>query len=546
VDVRVRGRRTFRKRNWLAVLVCAVTILTAVSGAMGSNDQRQGGILRIAISDLDYVDPALSYTSGGWAILDTTCARLMTYPDEPAPEGLRVVPEVAVDYPKVSHNGKTFTFKLRSDYRFSDGTPVRASAFAQAIRRTLEPGVESGAQIYTRDVVGADDVLAGKTQSLPGVVARGNSLTVHFTRPVGAFAAMTTMPFLCAVPPTLPPDPEGVRSFPSAGPYVITEYRPGERVTIRRNRSYRGARPHHVDGYDVDLSVASPSDALDQVEAGRADWAPAAAFNYFEPGRNLAAKFGVNKTRFFVRPGLLLRQFVFNHARPLFHDNLGLARAVNYAIDRRELAQATTPSPLAYRLTDQYLPPALPGFRDAKLHPLELPDVTRARTLARGNLRGGKAVLYIGTFPQAVAAAQAAKRQLDAIGLRVEVKPLPAPALSKALYTPGEPWDLTLAPWLPDYADPFQYVNALFDPQYLQLGNIGRFDSPTYTTRMRQAGHLQGAARYRAYGDLDVALARDGVPSAPFAFSNEATLVSGRVGCLVLRPTLDLTAACLK
>ena len=60
VHGRVRGRRTARKRTWLAALVCATSILTIVSGALGSGDQRQGGILRIAIADLDYVDPALS------------------------------------------------------------------------------------------------------------------------------------------------------------------------------------------------------------------------------------------------------------------------------------------------------------------------------------------------------------------------------------------------------------------------------------------------------------------------------------------------------
>lgn len=546
MDVRVRGRRTFRRRDWLALLAVGVTILTVVSGAMGSTGQRQGGIFKVVITDLDYVDPALAYSFGSWAIVDTTCARLMAYPDKPAPEGLRVVPEVAADYPKVSYNGKTYTFQLRSGFRFSDGTPVRATAFARAISRTLAPGVEAGAQAYTSDIVGATEVMAGKTQVPRGVTARGNTLVVHFTRPVGDFTAMTAMPAFCAVPPDLPSDPEGVRTFPSAGPYVITEYRPGERVTIRRNRFYRGARPHRVDGFDVDLRVASPSEALDRVEAGQTDWASALAFNYFEPGRNLAGKFGVNKTRFFVRPGLVLRSIVFNHARPLFHDNLGLRRAVNYAIDRRELARAATPSPFAYRLTDQYLPLELPGYRDAKLYPLGPPNVTRAKVLARGNLRGGRAVFYVSDIPQAVAAAQAAKRELKALGLEAELKPLPPPALGKALYTPGEPWDLTLLPWNPDYADPFQYVNALFDPRYFQGGNVGRFDSPTYTARMRRASHLQGTARYRAYGDLDLALARGASPTAPFAFSTEATLVSARVGCIILRPTLDLTAACLK
>ena len=118
--------------------LAAATVGTA--GATTRTDDREGGILRLALAGVDYLDPALSYSLGSWALLDTTCARLMTYPDKPSPEGLRVVPEVAVDYPRISPNRKTYTFTLRPGFRFSDGTPVRASAFARAINRTFAPG----------------------------------------------------------------------------------------------------------------------------------------------------------------------------------------------------------------------------------------------------------------------------------------------------------------------------------------------------------------------------------------------------------------------
>ena len=164
-------------------------------------------------------------------------------------------------------------------------------------------------------------------------------------------------------------------------------------MTIRRNRFYGGSRPHYVNGFDVDLGVASASDGLDQVEAGKADWAAAFSPNYFEPGRDLVAKFGVNKGRFFVRPGLRLRHIVFNNARPLFRDNVRLRKAVSFALNRRELALAATTAPLGYRLTDQYLPPSLPGYRDAKLYPLERPNLARASALAWKSPRGkGRAV----------------------------------------------------------------------------------------------------------------------------------------------------------
>src|SRR5204862_3807493 len=126
-----------------------------------------------------------------------------------------------------------------------------------------------------------------------GVPARGSTLTVRFIRPVSDFPARATMPFFCAVPPGLPADPEGVAAFPSAGPYFVSEYRPGERAVIERNRFYGGKRPHHADRFVVDLQATSHTDVLDRIERGAADWGTAAPPDYSDPGRRLAAKYGV-------------------------------------------------------------------------------------------------------------------------------------------------------------------------------------------------------------------------------------------------------------
>ena len=196
----------------------------AGAGARG----QEGGILRISLSPasgLDHVDPALSFTQPGWALLDATCARLMTYPDKPAPASYRLQPEVAAGY-EVSADFKTYTFTLRRGFRFSDGSPVRASAFARAINRALQPYVLAPAAMQMQDIVGAADVLAGRKpaalESSPREQARRS-----FTRPAPDFPARTAMPFFCAVPPKLPASAEGLGAFPSAGPYYVQEYRSG-------------------------------------------------------------------------------------------------------------------------------------------------------------------------------------------------------------------------------------------------------------------------------------------------------------------------------
>jgi ABC-type oligopeptide transport system substrate-binding subunit len=546
VEGRVRGRRPWRRRCHLAAfLACTATLALVDTGALGSDSQREGGIFRISFEQFDYVDPALGYTLEAWSLLDTTCARLMSRPDKPAPEGFRLVPEVASDFPKVSRNGKTYTFTLRRGFRFSDGTPVLASAFARAINRVLTPDVRSPGAQFMMDIAGAADVQAGKTRSAAGIVARGNRLVIRLTRPAPDFPARTTMPFFCAVPPNLPSDPEGVRTFPAAGPYVIAEYRAGERVVLRRNRFYGGSRPHHVDGFDVDLRASSSSEILDRVETRDIDWSQIVTPEYFDPARRLVARYGVNRSQFFVKPGLTLNLITFNHARPLFANNPRLRQAVNFALDRRVIAKVSSASPLDRRLTEQYLPSSFPGVRDARIYPLERADVARARSLARGNTRRGKAVLYVPDFPPPLASAQAVKQQLAAIGLTVEIEPIP-PGLGSLTRLADNGWDLALGLWTPDFLDPHAYINLLFEGRYTQGTNIGHFDSPKYNRLMRQAGALQGRPRYERYGALDVELARDAAPIAALSFFNEATLVSERVGCVVLRPTLDLTAVCLK
>jgi peptide/nickel transport system substrate-binding protein len=521
--------------------------LTLAGDAAGSGGARSGGTFVVSLQGLDFIDPALSYTAEGWAVLDTTCARLMAHPDKPPPEGFRLVPEVARDDPTISRDGKTYTFRLRDGFRFSDGTRVRASAFARAINRTLMPGVRSTAAQYTRDIAGAADVQSGKAQSAAGVIARGNTLVVRFTRPVLDFAAKTASTAFCAVPPTLPSDPEGIGAFPSAGPYYVSEYRPGERLRLRRNRFYGGTRPHHVDGFDVDLHATSPQEVLDRVERGEADWGYVRGTLYFERGRELAAKYGLS--RFYVRPGYSMSYIAINSSRPLFHDNPKLRRAVNYAISRRAVADAAG-GPLARELSDQYLPPGLPGFRDAEIYRFEGGDLERARELARGNTRDGKVSLYVTDFPQPRAVGQVVKQALEALGLDVQVTLLPLHAASSAylgrLGDPNEPWDLAPVIWTPDFIDPYGYINLLFDSQFVGGTNLSRFESSKYDRLMRRAARLRGTERYRAYAALDVRLARDAAPLISTGVFNEATLVSPRVGCVVLRPTLDLTAACLE
>lgn len=541
-----------RRHHLLAALLASVVAASVLAQAGSSTRGQDGGMMRISFapsSGLDYIDPALSFTQPGWALLDATCARLMTYPDKPAPASYRLEREVAASY-RISEDFKTYTFTLRSGFRFSDGKPVRATAFAHAITRALQPFVNAPGAVHMQDIVGAGDVRSGRRQTPTGVVARGNRLVVRFTRPAPDFLARTAMPYFCAVPPNLPSSGEGVGAFHTAGPYYFQEYRPGERVVIRRNPYYGGARRVHLDGFEVDLQGGTPQDMIRRIDRDEVDWGHSIAGVFVDPNLGLVSKYGINKDEFWMRPGLTLRMLAFNASRPLFRNNAKLRQAVNLALDRTALL-ATAGGPIASRTTDQYLPYGIPGFRDADIYPLGSAGLERAKSLAQGNLRDGKAELYTTDFGPAIATAQLVKQQLAAIGLEVEVRRIPYHIASAAyvqkLAARGEAWDIALVLWTPNIPDPHAYLNQLLETQLLDGETLTRFNSRTASRELRQAARtLQAQERSRAYAKLDAMLARDHAPLAALNVVNEATLVSDRVGCIVLRPVLDLAVACLK
>jgi peptide/nickel transport system substrate-binding protein len=522
-------------RRIAALAVLLALAAGAFSGAAPGRTLREGGVFRIA-GVPDAIDPAITIDAGD--ALSATCVRLMSYPDTPVPRGTRVVPEVAVSSPEVSQNGKIYRFQVKSGFRFSTGANVTAESFAAAIERMLSPVTKSPWVQYVQDIVGAQAVMDGKRKTATGVLVHGNRLTVRLTHAARDFPSRTTFYGFCAVPPDLPLSAEGVTVLPGAGPYAVADFVPSEKLVLKRNPFYRGSRPHHVD----EIDYAPTNDAVGAVQNGTADYAELGSP---DDVAHLEPRF---RSQLHVVPGIGVRYVILNSSQRLFKDNAPLRRAVNVALDRTALVQARGGA-VTGKLTDQYLPSSMPGFVDARIYPLRHRDVRRARAIARGHTRGGKARLYIKDTPVDIAQAQIIQRDLGPIGIRVVVKKLPGPALFQQLFTPGSAYDMSLLGFGPDYWDPYAILNVLLDGRMIGTPysfDIGYFNSRAYNARLDAASRLSGTARYRAYGKLDVDLARDAAPLVAYENESAVSFVSLRVGCIVLNPFLDLTAVCLK
>lgn len=527
----------------------SLTLLVALAagGTVRTEPGREGGTFRVALPQVAVtsIDPFIDNLPAMNFVFDATCASLLNSRDKSLPEGRVLVPELAEAFPEVSNGGRTYTFTVDLGHRFSTGARVTARDVVATFRRVLSPTLKSprAADPDLLSIVGARAFNDGTATSVPGITSRGNRVRFRLSKPAPGFR--TTAGTLCILPAGLPLTPEGVRApVPSAGPYTLSSYVPGNSMVLERNRFYRGSRPRHVDRFQIAL-VADQTRLVGDVEAGTYDWAWVAGPAMTPHASRLAARYGVNRGRFFIRPGLGLCMLTLNASRPLFRGNPSLRRAVNYALDRRALVREFPP--LATVPADQYLQPHQLAFRDAHVYP-PTPDIATARRLARGFTRAGKAVFYTRDDPLGRAHGHIVRRNLARIGISVDVTPIATPGLFERLKTPGEPFDIGWICWIGAGPDSLN-LHAFFDGRTLGQAehfNYSHFQSAEVNRRLDAVSRLTGEEFHRAYGQLDVEIARDFAPAVAYAYANELTLVSRRTGCVVLRPGLDLAAVCLK
>jgi ABC-type oligopeptide transport system substrate-binding subunit len=551
------------KRLMLSVAMLAIgasllaaTATAGSSGASGpeasSGPAQKGGTFRYSLdTDIDYVDPALSYYTISWQIAYASHAMLMNYPDAAAPRGSRLVPEVAAGMPTISKNGKVYTFTLKKTYKFSNGKPVTAANYAAAINRDLNPKMASPAQPFIEDIVGASAVIDGKATRASGVkVLSPYKLRISLTKRAPDLLSRLAMPFFAPIPTNMPINPDGVGApLVTSGPYYIAQWEPKRSIVLQRNRFYKGPRPHNINRFQYDIGLPLATIRLN-VESNATDHGPVPPAAHAELGQ----KYGVRKGspgQYFVNPSAAFRYLAMNHDRPLFGGspggNVNLKKAVNNAIDR--IAMINQRGAYAGVINDQYMPPTMRGFRNAAIYPSR-PNVARARSLAQGNTRGGKGVFYCANTAPAPQTCQVVQDNLRAIGLDMEVKTFPRAVQFTKTGTKGEPFDLSLEGWHMDYFDPYDFL-FLLDGTTIRPANNSNysyFNNPQYNRKIAAAASLTGQARYRAFGNLDVDLARNAAPLASYITDNTRHLVSRSTGCYFYQPVyeLDIASICKK
>ena len=121
------------------VAAAGTELLVSVDARPGV--RHRGGKLKVLMNfATDSIDPAVAYDTTSFPILRMTNDGLVAFNQASGLAGTRLVPDLAVSLPTPTNAGKTYTFRLRPNIRYSDGRSLKASDVRNAFERDFEIG----------------------------------------------------------------------------------------------------------------------------------------------------------------------------------------------------------------------------------------------------------------------------------------------------------------------------------------------------------------------------------------------------------------------
>ncbi|GGJ50307.1 ABC transporter substrate-binding protein [Deinococcus roseus] len=132
-------------------------LTAALMSCGGQNDKNTDTLLTMTFGDWSRFDPAYCYDSACGEIVQNTLQTLLFYDGE-SPD--KYVPMLAAEVPTtdnggISADGLTYTLKLNSEARFSDGKPVTAEDVEYSIERMMVYSTDIGpAMLLTEPLLG--------------------------------------------------------------------------------------------------------------------------------------------------------------------------------------------------------------------------------------------------------------------------------------------------------------------------------------------------------------------------------------------------------
>lgn len=512
------------KRIWqlsLIPLIC-ILVLLPLSGCQLGQFSAQTA-LNLWGTDPITLDPAISTEMTSHSYIMQIFSGLVCLNDE-----LEVTPDIAERWQK-SQDGRTYTFYLRRGVKFHSGREVTAADFKYSWERACNP--ETGSQTaatYLADIVGAEDMLAGRANDISGIkVVDDYTLEVTIDAPKAYFLCKLTYSTAFVV------DRANVESGndwwhqpDGTGPFKLQEWQSGHLLVLQRNELYY-AEPAKLEQVVFHLLAGMP---MAMYEKGEIDVTPVDG-NYIDLVRDKTNPFSqeLNTT-----PELSLYYIGFNNTKPPF-DDVNIRRAFCYAVDKERINRLILRD--MGTTADGILPPGMPGY-NKDLKGLDY-NVEKARELIAASQYGDASQLpsvtiTVSGYGNGISGYLGAiiAEWRENLGVEVSVRQLEP---EKYMYNLKQERDgMFMLGWVADYPDPHNFLDNLFytgsDNNVFGYSNI-ELDALLDEAAVEQ----DSAVRLPMYQQAEQMLV-DEAPCLPLSFGINYILVKSYVKGYKLNP----------
>ena len=150
-----------------AVIATTISLLAGCSAGKSSSTAEtttEKKVLRFGQANAGTgLDMQISTSSGAASIADEVTESLLRFNDNNEEE-----PVLIEDFPKVSEDGKVYSFTLKKGVYFTDGTELHSSDVKYTFERMFTPATGAKSTTYFSMIAGAKDMLAGNATELSG------------------------------------------------------------------------------------------------------------------------------------------------------------------------------------------------------------------------------------------------------------------------------------------------------------------------------------------------------------------------------------------
>jgi oligopeptide transport system substrate-binding protein len=524
----MRASRSFGTVAFMASLgacVLGALVLAGCSGGGGASQAAARGdiLLRGNGPDPDSLDPQRARSVEAQNVLRDLCEGLTTLAKDAG-----TAPGVAKDW-SVSADGKTYTFSLRDNARWSNGDPVVAEDFLAGLRRLVDPATASQYAQIIDIVANVPDIIGGrkKPDELGVSAPDDKTLVVQLSAPAPYLPGLFAHPSTCPVHrPTLAAHPNEIAKpgvMVSNGAFALKEWVPGLHILAVRNSYYWNNAATHIDGVKY-LQIADENAELTRYRAGDlhvTNVVPRGQFEWIK--QNLASELHVS-------PQLNTYYYGFNLRRAPFKDNLPLRRALSMVIDREKLAEVV----LKVGEVPAYgwIPPGVHDYTPQSFDYAKMPIEARIAEARKLYAAAGYSAAKPLRFELRYNSGEVHDRLAVAItsmwkeALGAEVQPIAEEFKSLLQDIDRGDVEMFRSSWLGDYNDAYTFA------QYLKSDfgiNLPRYESAEYDRLLTAAAAEPDAAKRRELLEQAEGVALKDHPLIPLYFYVSKHLVKPQV-----------------